>query len=65
MADFDLLNKLSDPVFTLTLLEFLAALALWMHSLVKNRKGRKLWFALTLITFFIFITATVNPYIGK
>lgn len=65
MAGFNLLQKLSDPLFTLTLLEFLVALVLWIQSLVRNTKNRKLWFILTLITFFIFITATVNPYIGK
>lgn len=58
-------SKLSDPIFTLTLLEFLVALGLWIHSLVKKTNRRRLWFILTVITFFIFTTTIDNPYLGK
>ena len=59
------LGKLSDPVFTVTLLEFLLALSIWVYSLVKKTSRRRFWFFLTLITFFIFMTVIDNPYVGN
>lgn len=58
-------SKMSDPVFALTLLEFLAALGFWIHSLVKKTGRRKFWFIVTLITFLIFLGAVENPYLGN
>ncbi|MCL5056661.1 MAG: hypothetical protein M1130_01425 [Actinobacteria bacterium] len=66
MPDLSLiLSKLSDPIFSFTLLEFLAALGLWVHSLVKRTGRRKMWFVLAVITLLIFLGASHSPYVGK
>lgn len=60
-----IMNKMSDPIFTFTLLEFLAALGFWVHSLVRKTVRRRFWFIVTLITLFIFLGAVENPYLGN
>lgn len=66
MPDFALiLSKMSDPVFALTLLEFLVAFGFWIHSLVRKTSRRRFWFIVTLITLFIFLGAIDNPYLGN
>lgn len=66
MYDFGrILAGMSDPVFALTLLEFLVALGLWIRSLVKKTGRRRFWFVITLITLFIFLGAVESPYMGK
>ncbi|MHB8918065.1 MAG: hypothetical protein ACYC4H_08580 [Desulfocucumaceae bacterium] len=66
MPDFaQLVNKMSDPIFAVTLLEFLVALGLWVQSLVKKTNRRRFWFIITMITFIIFLGALENPYLGK
>jgi hypothetical protein len=56
---------MSDPVFIFTLVEFLAALGFFVHSLIKKTNRRKLWFVVTLITLLIFLGAVESPYLGK
>lgn len=60
-----ILDKMRDPIFAFTLLEFLAALALWTHSLIKKTNRRRFWFIITVITFLIFMAAVDSPYIGR
>lgn len=66
MPDFaQLMSKMSDPIFAVTLLEFLVALGLWVQSLVKKTNRRRFWFIITMLTFIIFVGALENPYLGK
>ncbi|MFZ5649041.1 MAG: hypothetical protein ACOY30_15635 [Bacillota bacterium] len=60
-----ILNKMSDPIFAFTLLEFVTALVLWIHSLIKKTSRRRFWFIITVITFLIFMAAVDSPYLGK
>lgn len=66
MPDFaQLMSKMSDPIFAVTLLELLVALGLWVQSLVKKTNRRRFWFIITMLTFIIFVGALENPYLGK
>jgi len=60
-----ILSKMSDPIFAFTLLEFLAALGFWVHSLIRKTARRKFWFVITAITLMVFLGAIENPYLGK
>lgn len=59
-----IMKKMADPVFVLVVVEFLVALGVWIHSLARKTKSRRFWFIVTLITFFILLSALWNPHLG-